>query len=606
LTAPTVPILRPEAVPPVRRRRLARGERRALIGLLLGTAVLYLWDLGSVGWANSYRAGAVQAMTQNGTAFLFGSSDAGNIVTIGEPPGSLWIMAVSGRVFGFSSWSMLVPQALMGVASVALLYAAVRRVAGPGAGLLAGAVLALTPAAITMFRYNDPDALLVLLLVAAAYAVVRAIEAARTRWLVVAGTLAGFAFLTKTGQAFVPLPGLALAYLFAAPTGFGRRVGQLLAAGVALVVAGGWWYAVLELTPAGSRPYIGGSPTDSARDLVLGHSGLGRILGGGGGGAVGGAPVVDAGSEPTGPGVGSGPGLLRMIDAQNGVLVGWLLPAALALLLVGLLITSRAPRTDATRASLLLWGGWTVATALVLSLAEGSYRPHDTVALAPGIAALVGIGSALLWERRRRWAGRGTLALLVAGTVALAWLLLDRTPEVLPRWAVVAVVGVVIAIVLVALAARRRAAVAVGATLALMALAGPAAYAAQVTAAGGQGGIPGTPQRLSEPGPAAPGTELVDMLRSTGRMWSAATVGAERGAALALASDTTVMGIGGLSGGDPAPTLEQFQAFVAAGQVRWFVDGGTGRPEIATWVQENFAATTVGDRTVYDLDRPRS
>jgi 4-amino-4-deoxy-L-arabinose transferase-like glycosyltransferase len=622
VTAPTVPILRPAGPAPPVMRRLTRRERLALAGLLLGTAGLYLWNLGSVGWANMYYAGAVHAMSQNWRAFLFGAIDAGNIVTVDGPPASLWVMALSARLFGLSSWSMLVPQALMGVAAVALLYAAVRRAAGPGAGLVAGAALALTPAAVEMFRYNNPDALLVLLLVAAAYATVRAIEGARTGWLLLAGVLIGWAFLTKMAQAFVPLPALALAYLVAAPTGLGRRIRQLFAAGVVTVVAGGWWYAVVELWPAASRPYIGGSRTDSALELVI----------------VNGVPVQ------TGPGFGSDPGPLRMIDTQNGVLISWLLPAALALLLVGLLLTSRAPRTDIRRASLLLWGGWTVVTALVFSLAQGIYHSYYTVALAPGVAAVVGIGSALLWERRWRWAGRGALALLVAGTAAWAWVLLNPTPELLPRWAIVAAVGVVIGVVLVGAAARRRGAAAVAVTFAAMALAGPAAYAGETAAAGGQGGIPGTggtagpsplpggqgqagpPLQVGGQGGGTPSPELVNMLRSTGRTWSAATVGAQSSAALALASDTVVMGIGGFSGNDPAPTLEEFQALVAADELRYFVDGGIGpgpgappgqpggdgqqqrgpSSEILTWVQESFQSTTIGDRTVYDFDRPLS
>ena len=573
VVADTVPNLRP--VRPERpRRKLTRSERRASAGLLIGTASLYLWDLGSVGWANIYYAGAVQGMAQDWTAFLFGSTDAGSIVTVDMPPGSLWPMALSARMFGLSTWSLLVPQALMGVGAVALLCAAVRRATATGAGLLAGAALALTPVAVATFRYNDPDALLVLLLVAAAYATVRAIEAARTAWLLLAGVLVGFAFLTNPAQALVPLPALALAYLVAAPTAFWRRVLHLLAAGIATVVAGGWWYALVELRPAASRPYIGGSRTDSARELALGDNGLGRIFSG-------------------------APELVRMTDVRSAVLVGWLLPAALALLLVGLLLKTRAPRTDATRASLLLWGGWTVITAL--ALATSSYHSYDTVALAPGVAALVGVGSAVLWERRRRWAGRGTLALLVAGTVAWAWMLLDRIPEFVPRSVVVAAAAVVIGVVLVGAAIRRRGAAAVGTTLALMALAGPATYAAHTAVTGGQA--------AGGQGPVTPAPELTDLLRSTGRPWSAATVGAQSSAALALASDTTVLGIGGLSGNDPAPTLEEFQAIVAAGEVRWFVDAGLGTSRataISTWVRQSFESVTVGDSTVYDFAKPKS
>ena len=385
--------------------RLPR-ERWALGALLVATAVLHLWDLSVNGWGNAFYAGAVQSMTRSGEAFFFGGADAGGVITVDKPPASLWVMAASAEVFGLSSWSLLVPQALMGVGTVALVHAAVRRVAGPGAGLLAGAALALTPVAAEMFRYNNPDALLVLLLVGAAYATVRATETASTRWLLLAGALVGFAFLTKMAQAFLPLPALALAYLLAAPTGLWRRVRQLLAAGAAIVVAGGWWCAVVEVWPPASRPYVGGSETDSALELALGYNGLGRIFGRDGGAPGGGVLMGPNGQvEHVGAGFGSDPGILRMVDAQNGANAGWLLPAALALLAAGLWLARRAPRTDATRASLVLWGGWTVVTALVFSLAEGIYHSYYTVALAPGVAAVVGLGSALLWRQRRTWAG---------------------------------------------------------------------------------------------------------------------------------------------------------------------------------------------------------
>ena len=268
----------PPPASPGAARRTSR-ERLALGGLLVATAALYLVNLSANGWGNDFYAAAVQSMTKSWEAFFFGSFDAGNVVTVDKPPAALWVTALSARVFGLSTWSVLVPQALMAVATVALLYAAVRRVAGSGAALLAGATMALTPVAVLMFRFNNPDALLVLLMVAAAYAVVRAVERAGTRWLLLAGALMGLAFLTKTAQAFLVLPALGGAYLWAAPTGLWRRVRQLLAAGMAMVVVGGWWFAAVALWPAADRPYIGGSTDNSAIQLAFGYNGLSRILG---------------------------------------------------------------------------------------------------------------------------------------------------------------------------------------------------------------------------------------------------------------------------------------------------------------------------------------
>src|SRR4051812_28643117 len=200
-----------------------RWVRPAVLTLLVATAVLYLWGLGSSGWANNYYAAAAQAGTQDWKAWLFGSLDAGNAITVDKPPAALWVMALSGRLFGFSAFTMLLPQALMGVGAVGLLFAAVRRVSGPGAGLIAGAALALTPVAALMFRFNNPDALLVLLMVAAAYFVVRATENGSAMWMGLAGSALGFAFLTKMLQAFLVVPGLALAFLVAAPIGMWQR-----------------------------------------------------------------------------------------------------------------------------------------------------------------------------------------------------------------------------------------------------------------------------------------------------------------------------------------------------------------------------------------------
>ncbi|MBL8926965.1 MAG: glycosyltransferase family 39 protein, partial [Pseudonocardia sp.] len=375
----------------------SRWERPALLTLLVGTAVLYLWDLSASAYANDFYAAAVQAGTQSWKAWLFGSLDSGNAITVDKPPASLWVMTLSARIFGFNSWSLLVPQALMGVGSVALLHAAVRRWAGPGAGLLAGAALALTPAAVLMFRFDNPDALLVLLLVTGAYATVRAIDAATVRastwWLVAAGAAVGFGFLTKMGQALLVVPAFGLAYLVAGPPRLRTRLVQLLAALGTMIVSAGWFIALVELWPADSRPYIGGSTTNSLLELALGYNGLGRILGGSGngGGGFGGGNA----------GFGGEAGILRLFTDELGLEISWLLPAALvALVALVVIARRRPPRGDRLRAAALLWGGWTLVTGSVFSFMSGTMHPYYTVALAPGIAALVGIGSTALWARR--------------------------------------------------------------------------------------------------------------------------------------------------------------------------------------------------------------
>ncbi|MDG4801225.1 glycosyltransferase family 39 protein [Micromonospora sp. WMMD980] len=410
--------------PPADDPRCARPALLGLLGLLAATGVLYLWGLGASGWGNAFYSAAAQAGSESWTAFFYGSSDAANSITVDKTPASLWLMALSVRLFGLSSWSVLVPQALLGVASVGVLHATVRRWHGPVAGLLAGAVLALTPVATLMFRFNNPDALLVLLLLAAAYATVRAVETASTRWIALAGMLVGFGFLTKMLQAFLVVPVFAGVYLLAAPTPLGRRIRQLLLAGLAVLVSAGWWVAIVELVPASARPYIGGSQGNSILELTLGYNGLGRITG------------DEVGSVGGGGGPFSGQaGLLRMFDTEVGGQISWLLPAALILLVAGLWLAGRSARTDRRRAGLLLWGGWLLVTGLIFSFMSGIFHAYYTVALAPAVGALVGIGVTQLRRARTapgRW--RGYVATLVlAGVLAVtawwSWRLLGRSPD---------------------------------------------------------------------------------------------------------------------------------------------------------------------------------
>ncbi|HXN62953.1 MAG TPA: glycosyltransferase family 39 protein, partial [Acidimicrobiales bacterium] len=229
------------------RPRLARP---ALACLLVATAASYLYNLASSGFGNSFYAAAVEAGSKSWKAMLFGSLDPSNFITVDKPPASLWVMDLSARLFGFSTWSVMLPNVLEGVLAVALLYATVRRVSNEAAGLAAGTMLAVTPVAALMFRFDNPDSLLTLLLVAAAYCLTRAMERAGTRWLVAVGALLGFAFLTKMMQGLVVVPAFGLAYLVAAPTTLRRRIVQLLWSGVALVAASGWWLAIVTLVPA--------------------------------------------------------------------------------------------------------------------------------------------------------------------------------------------------------------------------------------------------------------------------------------------------------------------------------------------------------------------
>ncbi|MEV5299088.1 ArnT family glycosyltransferase [Amycolatopsis methanolica] len=583
--------------------------RPSVAVLLVATAALYLWNLSASGYANDFYAMAVQAGTKNWEALFFGSLDPGNVITVDKPPASLWLMALSGRLLGFSSFSMLLPNALCGVGSVALLYAAVRRTSGPLAGLIAGAALALTPVAALMFKFNNPDALLVLLMVAGAYCTVRALDRASTGWLMLAGAALGFGFLTKMLQAFLVLPAFALVYLVAAPTGLGRRLLQLLGAAVALVVATGWWIVAVALWPTESRPYIGGSTDNTPLELAFGYNGLGRIFGGdgngGGGGGMGGNTMF-----------GGETGLFRMFGAAFGLEISWLLPAALIAMAAGLWFTRFAPRLDRTRAALLLWGGWTVVTALVFSFMSGTIHPYYTVALAPGIAGLVGIGAVELWRGRRNFAARIVLALMLAATGVWDFILLARTPDWQPwlRWVLLVLTALVVTGLLFGLDRIRRAGIVLAVAGVVTGLLAPAAYAVVTASQGHTGSIPTSGPSGNSMGFGGGGfgggqtsSELISLLKATTTKWSAATNGSQSAAGLALNSDTAVIAIGGFNGGDPAPTLDEFKQYVARGEITYYVSGGMGgmgrggSGEIAQWVAENFTAQTVGGSTVYDL-----
>ncbi|MCA4134431.1 glycosyltransferase family 39 protein [Arthrobacter sp. M4] len=663
----------PRTVAKLSLRNLAFGNqprwvRPSAAGLLVATAFLYLWNLAATGYGNSFYAAAIQAGTKDWTALLFGSLDAGNAITVDKPPASLWIPALFGRIFGFSATSMLVPQALMGVAAVGLLYLTVKRVSGPAAGLLAGGALALTPVAALMFRFNNPDAMLTLCLVLAAYLTTRAIEKAGWKWLAAAGAVVGLAFLTKMLQGFLIVPGLALAYLWAAPTSLGKRVLHLLSAGAGILVVAGSYVALFQLTPASARPYMAGSTGNSFLELTFGYNGLGRITGSGEGGMGGGMPGGGGGGFGGGnTGFGGAAGISRMFDTSFGSEVSWLLPASLVLLVAGLWFTRRERRTSSSRAALILWGGWLLVTGGIFSFMSGIVHPYYAVALGPAIAAIVGIGGVELWKGRAFWPARIVLAVVVLATGLWSAVLLGRDATCLP-WLRIAVVvlSVVAAAALmlrvdqlrVAGTRFRRAAASVVVVVSLLAGGlGTAAWTFATAATPHSGSIPtsgptgsamggfggrsnlsrdgvdfpgATDSAAADPRTAGPGagamggpggesasnSELNALLTSAGTKWSAIVSGATQAASLELATGTNVIALGGWNGGDPYPTLAQFQEMVANGQISYFIAGGGmggggfggfggagrgGNSEVAAWVAANFTAQTVGGTTVYKL-----
>ena len=532
--------------------RLLRGRpddpawaRPALLGLLLATALLYLVGLSRNGWANEFYAGAAQAGTESWKAFLFGSLDSSNFITVDKPAGFLWPMELSARIFGVNYWSLLVPQALAGMATVGVLYATVRRWFGPAAAIIAGTVMALTPVATLIFRFNDPDAFITLMATLAAYAGVRALESGRTRWVALTGVLFGLGFLGKMLAGFLALPALALAYLVCGPPKLGKRIWQVLVGGATLLATAGWWVAIVLLTPAADRPFVGSTTDNNILQLTFGYNGLSRLTGnrgggfggaaraagrglgagafGGGAGGAGGAgagpgrararPPARLAAGPGGP-FGGGTGITRLFTAEWGGQIGWLIPAALIAIVVMLWVSRRAARTDRTRAAAILWGGWLVVAGLVLSLMSGTTHSYYAVALAPPIGALIGIGAVTAWRARRTWFARAAIAAALAVTAAWAWVLLGRNPGWYPWLRVVIVIAAVGAAGLILAGPALRASTARGAMAlaavpvslaAIAGLGGPLAYSLDTAATSYAGtspsaGPPMTAAALGGPG----------------------------------------------------------------------------------------------------------
>lgn len=548
--------------------------------LTLGTIAAFLANLTANGWANSFYAAAVQAGSEDWEAFLFGSLDSANAITVDKPPASLWLMALSARLFGFSSFSMLLPQVLLAGVSVLLIVHSVRLSLRSHVGsrlekaaaLVAGVIFAVSPVVALMFRFNNPDALLVTLMIGAVVATQHALrsltEAHRRRsarrivgWLVLAGVCLGLGFLTKQFQVLLIVPGLAVAWVLFARTSRPRRLLWLLVPLGSMIVSAGWWIALVELTPAGSRPYIGGSQSNSFLELTFGYNGFGRLTGNETG-------SVGAGGGGQGGGWGE-TGITRLFTGSFGQQVSWFLPTALFLLAVTivLLILAEAARrrrvptdtdrsvtvgstpsrtrtpdavTDGERAAhasrshgsgslgagLLMWGAWLIVTWLVLSNMNGIVHEYYTVALIPAIAAVIGLGVAVLLARDG-FLPRLLLAAAWALTGAWQFIISSQMTGIagVLRWCVL-IVSILGALVLIVIA-HRQIGTALASVLVALAILGSAAIPAQlavrtiagtaqgsiVTIAGtssGMGGGPGgggMPGGGARPGGGAGGTD---------------------------------------------------------------------------------------------------
>jgi 4-amino-4-deoxy-L-arabinose transferase-like glycosyltransferase len=629
-----------------------RWSRPALWAVLATAFALYTWALS--GDANTYYAAAIVSGTQSWKAFFFGALDAGSFITVDKPPLALWVMGLSARIFGYSTWSMLVPQALAGVAAIGLVFSAVRRAfaSGPAAhaaALVAAVVMTLTPITVAINRDNNPDTILVLLLVLAAWFCLESLRTGRLRPLLAAALFVGLAFNTKMLQAYLVVPAFAVAYLAGARVSWPRRVGHLLAAGAVLVVSSAWWMVVVDLWPAGSRPYVGGSTDNSVWDLVIGYNGLGRIFGQGAGSGGGGGGFGGFG------GFGGEPGAGRLFNDIMAGQISWLLPFCVAALAFAVVArTRRMPSADGpSGAAWLVWGGWLVVHYVVFSFASGTFHPYYTTAMAPAVAALSGMGAVVMWQAYRRWrAWSWVLPLAVTATGGWSFLVLRRTPDWAP-WLSWVVLGATLAAVAVLVLARVRAgvtakaaAIALAATM-IATLAGPAAYAVtplrsevngsnptagpsaggmgRLGRAGGMPGgqfrgrangqLPGTGTGTGGQPPSGftrggPGGEVSDALAAylvanQGQAtWLVAVDSAMQAAPLILSTGRPVIAMGGFTGGDRAMSVGHLKELVSSGQLRYVMPGGErgpgrGNAEVASWVRANCSAVD-GQDGLYD------
>ncbi|MDT7789917.1 MAG: hypothetical protein QOF58_8336 [Pseudonocardiales bacterium] len=646
---------------PVSAQQPSRWHAWALAGICVAAGALYVWAIGAGQVGNSYYSAAAKSMSMSFTNFLFGSFDPAGVVTVDKPPMALWPQAIAVWIFGFHGWAVLLPQVIEGVAAVFLLHRTVRLWADEKVALLAALILALTPITVAINRDNNPDTLLVLLLVAAAYAFTRSVKASesrpRTRWLLWCAFFIGCGFLTKMLQAWIVVPGFALAYLVGSSAPVKRRIADLLGAGAVLVASSFWWVALHSFWP-GSKPYIGGSTDGGAWDLIIGYNGLGRVFGGDGnrgggpsGETIGQMPAgqIPSGQVPTGQGpmefggpgggamFGGQPGATRMFDASVGGQISWLLPLCLLVLVAvsvaGVLRWRRGvPANPAERAGWFMWGGWLLVTAVVFSFAQGIFHPYYTTMLAPAIAAISAAGLMMFW--RARSFVRFLLPLAVAVTAGWAFVVVSRDTSFhgWTRWAVLGVAAVAIIVLLVGL---RRAGL-VAAVVAVLLV--PAVWSTATAATGSENGVmpaagpamrggggfeiftggqqqqpPGGTQlpqngrgnRGQMMGGPGGGRELTDEQKrilayakehGNGAEITLAIAGSAQAASpYIMNTDEVVIGMGGFSGSDNAPSVDQLQQWVNEGKLKFVLSGGdrggpgggrdsNGRQE---WIQQH-------------------
>ncbi|HXM56993.1 MAG TPA: glycosyltransferase family 39 protein [Candidatus Dormibacteraeota bacterium] len=583
----------------------ARWSRPAALAIAAGAAALFAWNVGASDFA-PYYSGAARSMSESWSAFLFGSFDPAGSITVDKAPGFLWPQALAARIFGFHAWALALPQVVEGVVAVLALEAAVRRWAGPAAGLLAAATFALTPVVASMFGKTMEDGLLTMCLVLAAASWQRAVDGARLGPLLLAGFWVGAGFQAKMLAAWVVLPALAV-YGLVAPTTPRRRLGHLALAGAVVLAASAWWTLLVALTPADARPYVDATTSNDVLGMVLGYNGADRF----GVSGLGGAIAVDFGPLPA---VATSP--FKLLDGHLATQVGWLYPLALLALGMGLWERRGRDRTDRVRSGLLLWGVWLATAAAVFSAGVVLHTSYMAT-LAPPLAALSAFGVVRLVQRR----STGELAAAVVATLAWAVWLAWPYRWFLPWLAPAAIVAGALGLALLAAARsggreRGRLAAAGLACAAASMLASPAAWAASsldpafdgsvLDASAGPSGIfdlvapavaaasrarlervPGGGAAIGQGPPTRPQLDVLASLQAhrRGARYLVATRSVSVATVYVRETGLPVLLVGGFSGRAPYPTVAAFRALVAAGQLRSVLVPPSANDGIDTWVR---------------------
>jgi 4-amino-4-deoxy-L-arabinose transferase-like glycosyltransferase len=614
-------------------------HRLTIMAILSLSTFLNFFRLGQEGYANLYYAAAVKSMLASWHNFFFVSFDPGGFVSVDKPPLGLWVQAISAKVFGFGGTSLLLPQALAGVLSVALLYHLVRGTLGPTAGLISALVLATTPISVSANRNNTMDSVLLLVLLLAAWAVLRATETGQLRWLLICVVLVGLGFNIKMLQAFLVLPAFYLLYLIAAPLPWTRRFLHLAVATIVLLAVSMAWAVVVDLTPPDQRPYVGSSQDNTVLELIIGHNGLKRLLPGGLRGILGsqtlpgpspsqqlprsrggpsGQPAPSGSGSPpdqlvpggpSAPGTRSArpfsseigePGTLRLFNRQLAGQISWLLPLAGLGLVVATWQTRLRFPLHRRHQSLLLWGAWWLTQAVFFSVANMFHRYYLEM-MAPAIAALVGAGVVAIWKEYRRPGPRGRLLPLAMIGSALAEAVILVPFPAWSRWLTPLVVGmclVVAAVLVIARLTRQsrstrwtRTLVAVG-LLAL--LIPPTVWSLIPVLHGGDAGLPfAGPDLLAETrrDETRDVEPLIDYLLANQQngTFLVATLNARDAAPIILATGEPVMALGGFTGADPILEAEELAQRVEDGDVRFFLlpRQVAQQRELGRWVMEH-------------------